>query len=180
MSKRSSLPVPGQKENEAIISPIVPLNFVYPGITLAQIFSIIWGYWKVSTIIISIVLVLTIVILKIAPRTYEAEAALMVKYEVYDPQNGKELPGGQMFSYIATQIELLRNPELLASVVDQLQLTSNKDYAAGYTGKVGTLKQWAIHQVEKNLTVNQGQGNQLIYVRFSANSPELAAKVAPL
>ena len=181
MSRQSSLPVLRQieKENEAMISPIVPLNFVYPGISLSQIFSIIWGYWKVSTIIILIVLVLTIVILKIVPRTYEAEAALMVKYEVYDPQNGKELPAGQMYSYIATQIELVRNPELLASVVDQLQLTSNKDYAAGYTGKVGTLKQWVVHQVEKNLTVTQGQlGNQLIYVSFSANNPELAAKVA--
>ena len=164
MSKRSSLPVLGQQENEAMISPIVPLNFVYPGITLSQIFSIIWGYWKVSTIIIFIVLALTIFILKTAPRTYEAEAALMVKYEVYDPQNGKELPGGQMYSYIATQIELIRNPELIASVVEQLQLTSNKEFAAGYTGKVGTLQQWVVHQVEKKLNVNQGAGNQLIYV----------------
>jgi len=180
MSNQSSLPVLRREEtqNEATISTVVPLHFRHPGITLSQIFSIIRGYWKVSTIIIFIILAVTIVILKILPRTYEAQATLMVKYEVYDAQNGKELPGGQMFSYITTQMELIRNPELLASVVDQLQLTSNKEYAAGYTGKVGTLKQWVVRQIEKNLTVKQDAvGNQLIYVSFSASNPELAAKV---
>ena len=179
MSKPNQLPVLAQQDTNPTITPIVPLNFVYPGLTLSQIFSIIWGYRKVSLIIMFVVLAIVVVTLKLLPRTYEAEAALMVNYEINDPQNGKELPVGQIGSYIATQIELVRNPELLSSVVDQLQLTSNKELAAGYNGKVGTLQQWVVHQVEKNLSVYQGQfGNQLIYVRFSANSPELAAKVA--
>ena len=135
MSKPNQLPVLAQQDTNPTITPIVPLNFVYPGLTLSQIFSIIWGYRKVSLIIMFVVLAIVVVTLKLLPRTYEAEAALMVNYEINDPQNGKELPVGQIGSYIATQIELVRNPELLSSVVDQLQLTSNKELAAGYNGK---------------------------------------------
>lgn len=179
MSRPGSFPALSRQESNAEITPMVPLNFVYPGLSLSQIISIIWGYWKVSAIIIPVVLAIVVVILKIMPRTYEAEAAMMVNYEINDPLNGKNLPIGQVGSYIATQEELIRNPELLGEVVDQLQLTSIKEFAAGYNGKTGTLKQWVVEQVGKDLVVNQGQfGSQLLYVRFSAKDPYLAAKVA--
>jgi succinoglycan biosynthesis transport protein ExoP len=179
MSKPDQLPVLPQQGTNSTITPIVPLNFVYPGLTPSQIFSIIWGYRKASLIIMFVVMALVVVTLKILPRTYEAEAALMVNYEVNDPVNGKELPAAQLGSYIVTQMELVRNPELISAVVNQLQLTSNQEFAAGYNGKVGTLQQWVVQQVGQKLTVYQGQGgSQLIYVRFSAKNPDLAAQVA--
>ncbi len=179
MSKPNQLPVLAKQDTNLAITPIVPLNFIYPGLTLTQIFSIIWGHRKVSLLIMSIVLAIVVVTLKLLPRTYEAEAALMVNYEVNDPINGKELPAGQLGSYIVTQMELVRSPDIISAVVDQLQLKSNKEFAAGYNGKVGTLQQWVVQQVGKNLAVYQGQGgSQLIYVRFSAKNPVLAAQVA--
>ncbi|MBI1424898.1 MAG: hypothetical protein GC149_15735 [Gammaproteobacteria bacterium] len=179
MSRPGTLPSLPRHDSAPVITPMVPLNFVYPGLSLSQIFSIIRGYWKISLIIVTVVLALTVVVLKVLPRMYTAEVTLMVNYEVNDPLNGKELPINQLGNYIATQIELLRNQELLSEVVDKLNLTANQDYAKGYTGKTGTLKQWVIEQLGKDLTVYQGQfGSQLIYVRFSANNPYLAAKVA--
>ena len=93
--------------------------------------------------------------------------------------NGKELPVGQVSSYIATQLELMQTPEVLLAVVDRLKLTRNKDYVRGYSGDSGTLRDWVAKEVGRNLSIYQGQmGSQLIYVAYSARDPTEAAQVA--
>ena len=94
------------------------------------------------------------------PRTYTAMVTLMVNYEVNDPLNGKELPVGQVGSYIATQVELMQTPEVLLAVVDRLRLTENKDYARGYRGDSGTLREWVAKKLSKNLAIYQGATRQ--------------------
>ena len=179
MSKPSTLPVLARQETNPVIMPMVPLNYVYPGVTLSQIFSAIWGYRKVSLIIIAVVLAIVVLTLKLWPRTYEAKVTLMVNYEVNDPVNGGKLPYGLLGSYIATQMELIQNPDLLGEVVDRLHLTENKEYTSGYNPKNGTLKEWVVHLLSKNLIVYQGQlGSQLIYVAYTAKHPNEAAIIA--
>jgi uncharacterized protein involved in exopolysaccharide biosynthesis len=163
----------------SVVTPVVPLNFVYPGLSLAQILSIVWAHRKLSFLIVLMILSLTALVMTLWPRTYTATVTLMVNYEVNDPLNGKGLPLGQVASYIATQVELLQTPEVLLAVVDRLKLTQNKKYARGYSGDSGTLREWVAKEVGKNLTINQGQmGSQLIHATYSANEPEVAAQVA--
>lgn len=161
------------------VSPVIPLNFVYPGLSLVQIFSIIKAYRMISLFILLLVLSITGAVMTAWPRTYTAMVTLMVNYEVNDPLNGKELPVGQVSSYIATQIELMQTPEVLLEVVDQLKLTENKDYAEGYRGDSGNLNDWVANKISKNLSIYQGQmGSQLIYVTYAAKQPAEAAQVA--
>ena len=73
----------------------------------------------------------------------------------------------------------MQTPEVLLAVVDRLRLTENKDYARGYRGDSGTLREWVAKKLSKNLAIYQGQlGSQLIYVTYSANKPAEAAQVA--
>ena len=116
-----------------VVTSVIPLNFVYPGLSLAQIFSIVWAHRRLTIFIVIMVLSFTALGLALWPRTYTAMVTLMVNYEVNDPLNGKELPVGQVGSYIATQIELMQTPEVLLAVVDRLKLTLNKEYVRGYT-----------------------------------------------
>lgn len=161
------------------MTPVIPLNFVYPGLSLAQILSIVKAYRKLSLLIVLMVLSLTALVMAVWPRTYTAMVTLMVNYEVNDPLNGKELPVGQVSSYIATQVELMQTPEVLLAVVDRLKLTQNEDYTQGYRGDSGTLREWVAKNLSKNLAAYQGQqGSQLIYVTYSANNPMDAAQVA--
>jgi uncharacterized protein involved in exopolysaccharide biosynthesis len=103
----------------------------------------------------------------------------MVNYEVNDPLNGKEFPIGLLGSYMATQTELMRNPEVLLAVVDRLDLTRRKDYISGYAGDGSTLREYVVSQLAKHLSVFQGQfGSQLIYVNYAASTPAEAALVA--
>ena len=174
----NNLPLVSRETPESAVTPLIPLNFVYPGLSLAQILAIVWAHRRLSTLILLTVLSLTALVMAVWPRTYTAMATLMVNYEVNDPLNGKQLPVGQVGSYIATQVELMQTPEVLLTVVDRLKLTENKDYARGYRGDSGTLREWVAKELSRNLAIYQGQlGSQLIYVTYSANDPAEAAQV---
>jgi uncharacterized protein involved in exopolysaccharide biosynthesis len=158
---------------------VVPLNLVYPGLSSAQIIAILWAHRWLSFLIVFAVGALTALLLTLWPRTYTAMATLMVNYEVKDPLNGKDLPVGQVASYIATQVELMQSPGVLLTVVDRLQLTQKDEYTSGYRSESGTLREWAANKLSKTLAVYQSQlGSQLIYVTYSATEPAEAAQVA--
>lgn len=173
------LPVVAREIVEPLATPVIPLNFVYPGLSLAQIISILRAYRGPIVLIVLAALVATVVVMALLPKTYTASASLMVNYEVNDPSNGKEIPLGLLGGYISTQVELMQNPEVLLTVVDRLKLTTHKDYIEGYRAGNGSLREWAAKQVSKNLVIYQGQfGSQIIYVGFSAHNASEAALVA--
>ena len=175
----TDLPLATRERPLSFVTPLIPRDFVRPGLSPSQWFSIVWAHRGLSIMIVIVVLCVTALALKFWPRTYSATAALMVNYEVNDPLNGKELPVGQLGSYIATQVELMQTPELLLTVVDRLKLTEKPDYSRGYRGDSGTLREWAAAQMAKGLAVYQSQrGSQLIYVVFSSNDAGEAAQVA--
>lgn len=175
----SNLPHASQHDYDAMITPVIPLNFVYPGLSMAQILSIMGAYRKFSLLIVLTVMLLTALILTSWPRTYVATMSLMVNYEVNDPLNDTELPVGQVSNYIATQVELMQIPEVLLAVVDRLNMTQIKEYTQGYDGNGGTLREWVLIKLGKNLVIYQGQfGSQLIYVSYSASNANEAALVA--
>lgn len=175
----NDLPLAIREQPPGAVVPYVPLDYLRPGLSMAQTLAILRAYRRLSVLIVVLGLSLTALAIALWPRTYTATAALMVNYEVHDPLNGKELPIGQLGSYIATQVELLQTPELLLSVVDRLGLTHDPDYARGYRSDRGTLREWVAAQVAKTLAVFQSQrGSQLIYVTYSADEPVHAAQVA--
>jgi polysaccharide biosynthesis transport protein len=175
----NEFPLVTREDTTRAFPSAIPLTFVYPGLSLSQILTIVWAYRRLSVLIGILVLAMTIGVISIWPRTYNAIASLMVTYEVNDPLNGKELPVGQVGSYIATQVELMQSPDLLLSVVDRLQLTRNENYVRGFRGDRTRLREWVATNIGRNLAIYQGQrGSQLIYVTFSARRPADAALFA--
>jgi uncharacterized protein involved in exopolysaccharide biosynthesis len=157
----------------------LPDVYTQSGLSPTQIWTIVWAYRMLSVFIAVVIVGLTVGVVALLPRTFEGTATLIVDYEVNDPLNGKEFPIGLLSGYMATQTELLRNPTLLATVVDRLKLTENADYTAGYSGDGSTLHEYVRRTLNRNLTIYQGQfGSQLIYVTYAAGNPEEAALVA--
>lgn len=150
-----------------------------PGLSLAQLFAIVWAYRRVSLAIVATVLTIAAIACAVMPRTWEATAALMVDLDVNDPLSGREFPSGLLGTYMSTQVELARGPQVLQAVVARLKLTDEKRYTAGYDGEAPGLAAWAASRVARRLTVEQGKyGSQLIYVKYAAPTAEEASRIA--
>ena len=158
---------------------VIPQHYVHPGLSLNQLFAILWAHRKATLLIAVAFSALVAATVMMMPKSFEATATLMVDYEVNDPLGGKEFPIGLLGSYMSTQIELMRSDEVLMPVVDRLKLTENNIYTQGYSGEPGKLRQWVGKAISKKLLIEQGHyGSQLIYVTFSASNPVDASLIA--
>jgi succinoglycan biosynthesis transport protein ExoP len=148
------------------------------GMSLLQVSSIVRAYRKPIIIIFLVVLTITVAIVKIMPKTYEATATLMVNYESNDPLAARE-PTGPVATYISTEMELMKSSEVLLPVIDALGLTKRQEYIAGYRGDVAGLREWVKDALIKGIDVEQGRfGSQLIYITAAARDPVLASVIA--
>ncbi len=157
----------------------VPVEFAPPGLTPHQLWSIGRARWRLALVVLLCGWVFTAALLWWWPRSYTATAVLAVNYAVSDPQNGEDLPMGQLGSYIATQMALLQTREVLVRTGRALGLAQRKAYRDGYRAARGTLDDWVASRIARKLAVfRAADGGQLIYVSYTASSPAEAAVVA--
>lgn len=150
------------------------------GISLSQIVTIARAYWRQSLAIALAFIVLAALSIKALPKTYTATATLIVNSQTDDPLAAQRTPDGMNnFSYVATQVELMTSPVVLLPVVDRLNLTSNRDFVAGFSGgNAMALRDYAERSLAKTLDIETGRGGQLIYVFASGRYPNEAAAIA--
>jgi uncharacterized protein involved in exopolysaccharide biosynthesis len=150
-----------------------------PGLTIAQIIAVAWAHWRLSALIFAVVMAISVVVIKTLPRSYTATSALMLNYQVNDPLAGKEYPLALLGSYISTQLEVIRGPEILDPVIKKLGLLGDPEFTVGYAPKNGTLVNWVREGLREKLTLSAGQsGSQLIYITAKSKSPDRAVLVA--
>jgi polysaccharide biosynthesis transport protein len=154
----------------------------HPGMSLAQVFSILHFYWKYTLVIAAVVVMLAAVIIKFLPRTYTATATLIVDPGKNDPLAvSANLPNDQMtmMGYVATQLELIESPVILMRVVDRLKLTEDKNFTAGFSGHDASgLHEYAEKNLADSIHVTLGRGGELLYVAAQARGPVQAADIA--
>jgi succinoglycan biosynthesis transport protein ExoP len=150
------------------------------GLSLSQIFAILWAYRMHAAVIAATILVCSAIFAKMLPKTYTATATLMVNYEgSNDPLAGAQAPIVPVYNYMSTEVQLMQSAEVLLPVIERLKLTENKGYAAGYKGDGYSLADWVKEKLVKDLDIEAGRaGSQLIYVTASARNRELAAQIA--
>lgn len=178
MSDRN-LPVVASPSSPAYPYAAIPEHYAHPGISLNQLFAIVWAYRKFTLYTVVGFLVLAVAVSKLMPKSYDATATLMVDYEINDPLGGREFPTSMIGSYMATQTQLIQSPAVLLPVIEKLGLRNNEDYTAGFKGDPSMLDEYIRSQLTKKLTVEKGDwGSQLINISYSAESATQAALVA--
>jgi succinoglycan biosynthesis transport protein ExoP len=166
-------------ELSSTVGPSIPQHFANPGLSLFQVLSIVKAYRKHAIIIGLIVVAISAVFIKILPKTFTATATLMVNNQSRDPLEGIQSQQQPLGPFMATEIQLMQSAEVLLPVIDQLKLTQDKNYTAGYRGDGSTLREWVKEDLIKDLDVEPGSaGSQLIYVTASARYPQLSAQIA--
>ncbi|MGC1521506.1 MAG: Wzz/FepE/Etk N-terminal domain-containing protein [Steroidobacteraceae bacterium] len=183
MKARRNLPVLAVSatpvaESEFGMGPDMQQQDSNPGMSLQQVVSIVKAYRRHALIIAVVVIVCTAVFAKLLPKTYTATATLMVTADQRDPMAAAQTQQEPIGNYMATEMQLMQSPSVLLAVIDQLKLTQDKRYVAGFGG-YGAVREWVKENLVKDLNIEPGQaGSQLIFVNASARDPSLAAQIA--
>jgi uncharacterized protein involved in exopolysaccharide biosynthesis len=150
-----------------------------PGISMAQIVSILRANLKRSLITLAVLVCVSSVLIKILPHSYVATATLIVNHGDRNPLAEPAIAaGGWDVTFIPTQIELIQSPAVLQPVIDQLHLMSSKEWVAGFKGPEAALREAVLTELTKSLNVYQGVGSDLLYIDASAKVPDEAAAIA--
>ncbi len=151
-----------------------------PGLSLKQVFSMLWAHRMLSAAIMVAIVVPTGLFAKfLLPKTYLATATLVVNYSVNDPLAANNTNAALMANYMSTRIQLMQSSEVLMPVIDKLDLTKDKEYVAGFSGDPNALRDYVKEGLSRNLDIEQGAfGSQLLNVTASARDPIKAAKIA--
>ncbi|HEY2783087.1 MAG TPA: GumC family protein [Steroidobacteraceae bacterium] len=162
----------------AMMGPEMQHQDAGPGISLLQMLSIVKAYRIHALVIALTVIVGAAIFIKFIPKTYSATATLMVSADQRDPLGAAQTQQEPLGNFMSTEIQLMQSPAVLLSVIDQLKLTEDPVYKAGYGGG-GDLREWVKEKLGKDLLIEPGNaGGQLIYVNASARYPTRAAEIA--
>ena len=157
--------------------PMVPAQYAQSTLSAAQLLAILRARRGQVILITLALLAACVVIVKLMPKSYTAQATVLVNFESND--GTRQAPADLFTSYLLTQVELLQNRELLLAVIDRLRLTQDPEFAGGYRNDGGnTLRDWVEKQLRANVAVEQGKGIQLLYVSVTSKDRNKAAQIA--
>ena len=158
-------------------APMVPAQYAQSTLSMKQLLAMLRAHRTHAIIIGLALLTVTVVIVKLLPKSYTAQATVLVNFESND--GTRQAPPDLFTSYLLTQVELLQNREVLLAVIDRLNLTQDPEFTAGYRNDgVNTLRDWVEKQLRANLLIEQGKGIQLLYVSATSRDRTMAAQIA--
>jgi uncharacterized protein involved in exopolysaccharide biosynthesis len=148
------------------------------GFTLLQIWHMLLAHVWISVGIFVLVVGLAFLVIKNLPKSYFAQAALIVNSDTSDPLAGRNQGIGQAYSFFPTQVELINNSVVLEPVTERLNLKSDPLFTGGFKGDPKALKEIVVNNLRSTLNVQPGTGSQLLYISATARSPDQAAEIA--
>ena len=156
---------------------MVPTEFAQSALSVAQIQALLRAHMRQAIVIFLALVVLLVVVIKQLPKSYTAQATVLVNFESND--GTRQAPPDMYTNYLLTQVALLQNREVLLAVIDRLGLTHDPEFTAGFKNDgVNTMRDWVEKNLRGNLTVEQGKGLQLLYVSATSKDRNKAAQIA--
>src|SRR5580704_15510102 len=157
--------------------PMVPAQYAQSSLSREQFLAILRAHRSQAIMIAFVLLVATVIIVKLLPKSYTAQATVLVNFESND--GTRQAPPDLFTSYLLTQVELLQNREVLLAVIDRLGLTQDAEFNGGFKNDgVNTLRDWVEKNLRGALGVEQGKGLQLLYVSATSKDRNKAAQIA--
>jgi chain length determinant protein EpsF len=136
---------------------------------------------KIVLGIIGFVVLTTLIINLLLPKTYIATASLVLNYKGVDPVTGLTLPAQLMPGYMATQIDVITSRNVALKVVDQLKIQESKPAIKQFqdaTGGKGDIRAWFADKLLGGLEAKPSRESSVIEISFSSSDPDFAATMA--
>jgi chain length determinant protein EpsF len=147
----------------------------------SQFLLILKARRMILLVTLSLVVISTLVVNLMTPKTYKASTSVVLNAKGIDPVTGFSLPATQMPGYVSTQIEIITSEKVAVKVVENLKLTENKAALAKFneaTKGKGEIKSWMANLLLKNLDARPSRDSSIVEIAFSGADPEFAATMA--
>jgi len=147
----------------------------------SQLILILKARRMIFLVTLGLVVISTLVVNLITPKTYKAVASIVLNSKGSDPVTGMTLPASMLPGYISTQLEIITSEKVAIKVVEKLKLTENKAALAKFneaTKGRGEIKTWMANLLLKNLDAKPSRDSSIVEISFSGADPEFTATMA--
>lgn len=148
---------------------------------LSQLLLILQARKKVVLGVLLLVVLATVGVSLMLPKSYKANSTLLMNYKGVDPLTGMTMPGQLMPGYMATQIDIIRSKNVALRVVERMQLANSPAVVAQFkaaTGGKGSVNDWLASLLLRNVDVTPSRESSVVDIAFSGSDPQFVAAVA--
>lgn len=148
--------------------------------TLANFIAIVRARLWVLLLVTGVTVVTAVVISLLLPKKYVAVASVVIDAKP-DPVTALIYPGLASPALMATQVDVLGSDRVALRVVRDLKLTESPDIRQQWqddTDGEGTVEQWLIELLKKNVDIQPSKESNVISVAYKAPDPRFAAALA--
>ena len=148
--------------------------------SLVQFLRILWSYRLLTILTTSAAAIGALIAVLVVPPSYEAKTRLMLNTLKPDPVTGEVLQNTAARTYIATQLELIRDIGVAGQAVDSLGWTNNPDTIQNYkaNGQDGDLRRALAQRIIDRTQTSIVAGTNILEISFRAPTPDDARMMA--
>ena len=148
---------------------------------LTQLCRILWARKGLMFLILALVVAVVTLVSLVLPKTYVAEASVVISSKNTDPITGTQLQPQQLSSYLSTQMNVITSRNVALKVVADLKLMEHPEQARRFfhekSGRVLSREALA-SDLLADLDVRPSRESSVISIDFSARDAQGAAQVA--
>jgi polysaccharide biosynthesis transport protein len=148
---------------------------------LRQILEVIRARKLPVLVILCLFLATGIAVVLFMPEKYTARASLVIDAKSPDPISGMMLSAAMMPGYMATQMDIMTSERVAEKVIKSVRLADNPMLLDSWredTGGKGSYQSWLSAVLLKPLELTPARESNVIYVSYTAQSPEFASVIA--
>ncbi|MBR9813618.1 hypothetical protein GYB61_07155 [bacterium] len=150
------------------------------GLSLTQLWAMLWARKWLIIAIGAIVVALTLVLTLLQEKRYEARGTLLLDYKVSDPTLLQGFSANLELSYLKTQAQLLTSRPIMLSALRALGIDRDAEYVSKFRAldaRAGSYEDWLVSQFLDDISVSTDADSRLIDLICEQADPTRAAAI---
>lgn len=143
--------------------------------TLHRALQVLWARRARISLVVAAALLASATASLLMPKTFEAEATLVVDFKGSDPLAQSNLSSPLLSTYMATQREILASRNVALKVIADVGV---RDVAALFGDAQPKAPSAYVAELLAGLTTSGGASSNIIRVTYGSTDPQLAARIA--
>lgn len=148
--------------------------------SFGQFLSILRARKWAALLVFALVVGTTVAVSLLLPKQYDGTASVVIDVKP-DPVSAMAFQGMALPSFMATQVDILTSDRVALRVIRDLKLLENPQLRQQWQDEAdgkGTIEQWLIELLKKNLDVKPSRESNVIQVSYRSPDPRFAAGLA--